>query len=65
MEESKIVIYNAEDGQTQIDVCLENETLWLTEEQIAGLFGTKRPAITKLLKISTQLSQSWTPSSPR
>ncbi len=50
MEESKIVIYQTEDGQTHIDVRLENETVWLTQQQIAELFGTKRPAITKHLK---------------
>ena len=50
MEENKIVIYQTEDGQTQIDVRLENETVWLTQKQIAELFGTKRPAITKHLK---------------
>ena len=27
-----------------------NETIWLTQKQIADLFGTKRPAITKHLK---------------
>ena len=33
----------------RLDVRLENETVWLTQEQIALLFGTKRPAITKHL----------------
>ncbi len=50
MEENKIIMYQTEDGQTQIDVRLENETVWLTQKQIAELFGTKRPAITKHLK---------------
>ena len=50
MEENKIIIYQTEDGQTQIDVRLENETIWLTQKQIAELFGTKRPAITKHIK---------------
>lgn len=50
MEENKIVIYQTSDGQTQIDVRLEEETVWLTQSQIAKLFGTKRPAITKHLK---------------
>ena len=50
MDENKIVIYQTEDGQTQIDVRLEKETVWLTQKQIAELFGTKRPAITKHLK---------------
>ena len=31
MDENKIVIYQTEDGQTQIDVRLENETVWLTQ----------------------------------
>ena len=47
---NQIIIYQAEDGQTQVDVRLENETVWLTQKQIAELFGTKRPAITKHLK---------------
>ena len=45
-----IIIYHTEDGQMQIDVRLGNETVWLTQKQIAELFGTKRPAITKHLK---------------
>ena len=45
----KIIIYQTDDGQMQIDVRLENETVWLTQAQIAELFGTKRPAITKHL----------------
>ena len=36
--------------KTQLDVKLEHETVWLTQKQIAELFGTKRPAITKHLK---------------
>ena len=38
MEEDKIVIYQTEDGQTQIDVRLENETEWLNTNQMALLF---------------------------
>ena len=38
MEESKIVIYQTKDGQTQIDVRLENNTVWLTQAQMAELF---------------------------
>ena len=34
MEENKIIIYQTEDGQIQIDVRLENETIWLTQAQI-------------------------------
>ncbi len=63
MEENKIVIYETEDGQIQIDVRIENETVWLTQKQIAELFGTKRPAITKHLKniyASEELDESST-----
>ena len=42
MEENKIVIYQAEDGQTQIDVRLENETVWLTQAQMVELFQTTK-----------------------
>lgn len=38
MEENKIIIYQTEDGQTQIDVRMENETVWLTTSQMAMLF---------------------------
>ena len=37
MEEDKIIIYQTEDGQTQIDVRLENETVWLTQAQMGEL----------------------------
>ena len=38
MEQSNIIIYQTEDGQTQIDVRLENETVWLNVAQMASLF---------------------------
>ncbi len=38
MEENQIVIYQTDDGQTAIDVRLENETVWLTQAQMAELF---------------------------
>lgn len=48
-EKSKgeIVIYKAPDGSTQLDVKLEEETLWLTQIQISRLFETERSVITK------------------
>lgn len=45
MEENQIVIYQTEDGQTQIDVRLENETVWLTQAQMAELFDKDRTVI--------------------
>lgn len=44
-----IVVYQAKGGKAEVDVRLENETVWLTQQQIAKLFGTQRPAITKHL----------------
>ena len=38
MEENQIVIYQTDDGQTAIDVRLENGTVWLTQSQMAELF---------------------------
>ena len=46
MEENKIVIYQTDDGQTKIDVRLENETLWLTQAQMAILFDKTPQNIT-------------------
>ena len=43
----EIIIYRAEDNTIQLDVRMEQETVWLTQDQIAMLFGTQRPAITK------------------
>ena len=48
MSENQIVIYQPNETM-RLDVRLESETVWLTQEQIALLFGTKRPAITKHL----------------
>ena len=39
MEENQIVIYQTEDGQMQIDVRLENDTVWLNVAQMAALFN--------------------------
>ena len=47
MEENKIIIYQSEDGQTQIDVRLENDTVWLTQAQMAELFQTDRTTIVR------------------
>ena len=47
MEKNKIIIYQTEDGQTQIDVRLENETVWLTQAQMAELFQTDRTSVVR------------------
>ena len=48
--ETQLVIYQAPNGETQLDVTVCGETKWLTQRQIADLFGTKVPAISKHLK---------------
>ena len=49
-EESQIVLYQPDDSiRLEVKIDAEHETVWLTQQQIADLFGTKRPAITKHL----------------
>lgn len=47
MEENKIIIYQTEDGQAQIDVRLENDTVWLSANQMAVLFGRDEKTVRK------------------
>ena len=47
IENNKIVIYQTEDGETQIDVRLEDDMIWLTRQQIAALFGRDYKTISK------------------
>ena len=49
MENKGEIILYQPDNEVKLEVRLEEETVWLTQEQIATLFGTKRPAITKHL----------------
>ncbi|MCR5361613.1 MAG: virulence protein RhuM/Fic/DOC family protein [Bacteroidales bacterium] len=45
MEENRIIIYQTEDGQTQIDVRLENDTVWLNVSQMSLLFSKEESNI--------------------
>ena len=45
--DNQIIIYQTEDGQTQVDVRMENETVWLTQAQMAELFQTDRTSIVR------------------
>jgi hypothetical protein len=47
MSKSEIIIYSSEDGLIKIQTRLENETVWLTQAQMAILFGKDRTVITK------------------
>ena len=45
-----IIIYQTADGETRLDVRIENDSVWLTQAQIAQLFGTEIPAISKHIR---------------
>ena len=45
--ESKIEIYQGSDGQTQIEVKFEKETVWLDAHAMASIFDVQRPAVVK------------------
>ncbi len=47
-KKGEVIIYKSKDGPT-LEVKLQEDTVWLTQKQIAMLFGTQRPAITKHL----------------
>lgn len=50
MEENKIIIYTSGDGQTKIDVKLEDETLWLTQAQMCELYQTSKSNVSEHIK---------------
>ena len=47
---TEFLLYTAPTGAVKVEVLLSGETLWLTQERMAELFGVQRPAITKHLK---------------
>ncbi len=47
---SEFLIYQSEDGKTQLSVVLENETLWLSQKQITDLFGKAKGTISEHIK---------------
>ncbi len=49
LQKGEIVIYTSEDGSISLDTKLVNDTIWLTQKQMAELFGVKTPAINKHL----------------
>ena len=48
-KENEIVFYQPNE-MVKLEVRVQEDSVWLTQQQIADLFGTKRPAITKHLK---------------
>ena len=48
--DNQIVVYQTADNQTQIDVHMENETVWLTQAQMAELFQKDRTVISRHIR---------------
>lgn len=48
--DSSIILYQSPDGSTSFEVRLDQETVWLTQDQMAELFGRERSVITKHLR---------------
>ena len=47
---NQIVVYQTADNQTQIEVHMENETVWLTQAQMAELFQKDRTVISRHIR---------------
>ncbi len=50
----EIVVYEAPDGDVRVDVRLESDTVWLTQQQMAELFGRERSVVTKHIRNAFQ-----------
>ena len=49
-EHGEIIIYQAEDGLAKIDVRVADESVWLTLDQLAALFGRDKSTISRHIK---------------
>lgn len=49
-DHGEIVIYQAEDGNTSIDVMMEDETVWLTQQQMSELYQTSKSNVSEHIK---------------
>lgn len=47
---SNIIIYQTEDGQTRIEVRMEEETVWLSQQQLSDLYQTSRTNVVEHIK---------------
>ena len=47
---SELIIYTTEDGLTKVDVTFDNETVWLSLDQIANLFQRDKSTISRHIK---------------
>lgn len=44
---NEILLYTTPNGKVKVEIYLQNEMIWLTQQKIADLFGVQRPAITR------------------
>jgi hypothetical protein len=49
-QQSDFILYTSNEGKVNIEVYLQDETIWLTQKAISELYGVQRPVITKHLK---------------
>lgn len=49
-EQSEFILYTAPSGEVRIEIYVKDETVWLTQQKIADLFGVDRSVVTKHLK---------------
>jgi hypothetical protein len=47
---TEILLYTTANGSVKVEIYLQNETLWLTQQKMADLFGVDRTVVTKHLK---------------
>jgi hypothetical protein len=47
---NEILLYTTPNGQVKVEIYLQNETIWLTQQKIADLFGVDRTVVSKHLK---------------
>lgn len=50
MGNSKIIIYNTPDGETTVSVNLDGDTVWLSQQQMAELFGKDQSVIARHIR---------------
>jgi hypothetical protein len=47
---NEILLYTTPNGSVKVEIYLQNETIWLTQQKIADLFGVERSVVTKHIK---------------
>lgn len=49
-QQTQFLLYKSENGKIKVDVLIQDETVWLTQEQMGELFGRDRTVISKHIK---------------